>query len=389
MRVLLLIFAALMASVSARAGARQKVDPHRYRSLEEIPDKHHRRLVRRSADSVELELHSFKDKGVERTFEAGHLARHLHTVLGGHEDLDDESRMLTMTALGLGLKEFTHVVLEELHPEHLRGRQLATISVVFFIAVFILAIAIVVGFVLLNLLTVGGMIPPLPFLAMDADFLKGVPAVDYEQISPCNLLPMRQTMIGSETQPPEFAYLPVTGGATGDMVDSITNVFRRRLQDVGSDSSVQAGFNLFTDNMSLQNVNNASIPTDATCLEENDPCFFNAECCRTGGYRGVDRSEALVANQTGKCIQVEKKDIDFILEPFCLMWSPDSAGGIDTLGFVALQGWPPINVDLCVAWLLPWCYMPNGGCSYCELTNGVEAQVGLKGNWKRSDRLRL
>jgi hypothetical protein len=131
--------------------------------------------------------------------------------------------------------------------------------------------------------------------------------------------------------------------------------------------------------MSLQNINNASIPTDVTCLEENDPCFFNAECCRTGGdltyYRGVYRSEEDEADQKGECIHVEKKDIDFILEPFCLMWSPNSVGGINTLGFVALRGWPPINVDPYIAWLLPWCYLPSGGCNYCELTNGVEAQV--------------
>jgi hypothetical protein len=157
-------------------------------------------------------------------------------------------------------------------------------------------------------------------------------------------------------------------------VDQITGNDRRFLQDVANDPDVTGGFDTAIEAWTGRYVRNEDIPNSSTCIDpgaSDNSCFFNAECCRDADNekitycKGVNRTKETPAEQKGKCVSVTKEGTDFILEPFCFMFSPDDDGFLDSIGWTPLLAWPPVNADPFVAWFLPWCYA--GAVGQCKV----------------------
>lgn len=343
------------ATVVAAIAVNKKRHPI-HRSLKEIPNQHHRLLVRRLADSVKEEFYDFHSKGLaslERaTFESAALAQRLHWRVGGHVDLDDESRALTASALEIGKSEYVEEIIMDLtHDRLLRGggRGLAsTGSKVFWTIIFILAVGIIVSFSIINILTNGQDVASVPWISLDNDYMRAKPATAFDGIDPCNELPMRKTLLSDGTTP-QFAYLPSTGGFIDHLVGEIVSAFNRRarfLQDVADDPLVRDGFETAFAGWTSRYVRDQDIPNSSTCFATGEPCFFNAECCldpdddKVVFCDGVDRDESKTeAEQKGTCVSEDKENVPFILEPFCLAFGV-SDGGPTAFGWAPLLSWP-------------------------------------------------
>jgi hypothetical protein len=359
------------------------------------------------ASNVENELFRFHNLGQGHVLQVAQVFQRLHATVGGHEDLDQDTRKLTADALRTGFDGFLDKALEDLadQVEDDHRRQLLTLSDGIWIAIFSIVILLFVVFAIANIVTEGADLDPIPFFTSNSYFAgEGSIAEDYEKILPCNVLPLRRANIGGE--PPKFQYLPIVGGLITDLTDKVTGVFRRRrllrqrdLQGIGSSirNAVEQGIDLVKQlpNLSWW-VDEGKLPSNSTCVAEGDPCYFVGDCCpavanpvvngqikncsgffRNGATHGdgattgfdesastagscqlEDKARRLEAETNGK---ERKLDVDAgesaVVEPFCLAWSkdPSEPTKFDTFGFAPLQGWPPVAIDPFVVWFLPWC----------------------------------
>jgi hypothetical protein len=353
----------------------KNVKPKRSLSVEEL------------SDSVFEELNQFHNMGVAATLQIPHLAVRVHRlVVEGSADegqeFDKDASGRALVALKTGSDRFlSHISdrassierhLQEQDP-HGNSRELLSAKNIIGIVVFTLLVTFLIVLVVTNLIAGTTTWPGIPVFTSPPDFLSGTPGIDYRQISPCNRVPLQITPNRGEVAPPNYSYLPVTGGFIRNIIESASS-------DVAK-SVVSVLESLFTIETILGNPNLLP-PLPADCLAKNQVCKLTSECC-TSKVFSVNCADG--PNDQQFCEWSDLAPDVSTYEPFCALWSTteDDEGRkrIDTFAFVPKDLWPPIKpfpgislLPLCPIPLNPFAVpagaAPLAGCKACEFILG-------------------
>ena len=106
------------------------------------------------------------------------------------------------------------------------------------------------------------------------------------------------------------------------------------------------------------------VPVNGTnlTLAEGENCIYTGECQDIDGYS---------KQCDGTCQYRDTGDDDtpISIEPFCILWSKDGNGFIDTFAFAPLVAWPPIVVTA-LSSIVPYCTPIGTACTWCEAYSG-------------------
>ena len=197
----------------------------RHRSLAEFP-RHHRKLVRRLSASITYELNSyhnlFTTDPVQGVAKSAKLAQKLHTLVGGHvTNLDPESRALTKASLQMGFQEHVYSsrrsFLQQDKNQH--DRELGA-TLIFGVALFAIVIGALIVFAVLQIIDEftsfnNPVFEPNFWSSLGNgikdnydQYWRGLSAASYDDINPCNRMPLRRRVF-NDTTTPRFSYFPV------------------------------------------------------------------------------------------------------------------------------------------------------------------------------------
>lgn len=325
------------------------------------------------------ELQRFQDKGVSSALQIPNLALTVHRIVvegsaGEGEAFHDEARRRSLKALQHGSKRFLEDAAEKSRTmqkhfsatssdhRELQAAKKITVGLILFVSFVVLMVVMFVT----NLVSAAVDRPLIPAFESPPEFLKGTPGGSFSNINPCNRVPLQLSALPGQANAPLFNYVPVAGGFMRTILQAA--------EEVGNDlvPGLISFFELlFTTNTVLDDDQNFP-PNQASCITADGTCEFTGECCRNDGFvvncGGEDAGTSKVCNNQALASSVNASSF----EPFCFLFSiADNGQFVDTMSFVPLTSWPPIQLVPGTPSILPFCVGQAGlGCKLCEFHSG-------------------